>query len=141
MKNLTYIARTLRIGMPALALAIALPGCASLPTDLVSSGTLTVERIHSRQARIGRVQARQEADELVVYGELHRRLPGQTRIPGHLHIKVSGRDGTTLAETTGKYRRQSVKSRLAKFWVTLPVKPGDAAAVSVEHHDYSHGNG
>lgn len=141
MKNLIDITRTLRIVIPALLVAFVLPGCASQPMELVSSDRLTVERTHSRQARIGSVQARQTADELVVYGELSRRFRLLGRIPGHLHITVYDQDGSLLAETTSQYHRKRVRSRSARFSATLPITPGDAARVSVVHHRLSHGNG
>lgn len=132
-----YVARVIRIGAVSLASVTILPGCATLTPDLVSSGKLTVDRVNSGQARIGRVLVQKKTGDLEVFGELYRLRTGHSRIPGHLHIKVSDQHGSPLAETTSDYHRYSIKSRQASFLVTLSVRPDEAAKVEVIHHDRS----
>jgi len=131
-----YLARTMRIGPVSLASVILLSGCTTLTTELVSSGKLTVDRVNSGQARIGRVLVQKKAGGLEVFGELYRLRPGRSRIPGHLHIKMYSQDGKTLAETASGYRKLSIKSRQSSFSATLPVRADGAAEVQFHRIHY-----
>lgn len=123
-------------GLPALLLGLSHPAGAASNADLVSSGTLSVERTNSPKAHIGRVTARTENGELVIHGKLHKRLASRKPIPGHIHLRLYGESGNLLAETTQGYRHKSTRSRLLSFIGILPMNSGDPVKLAVIHHDH-----
>jgi len=117
-----------------LLLALALTGCANLPTDLVATGTLNVERLSSSNARIGSVFVGDEDGLLLVRGRLEKRYFGRGRIPGHLHIEALGQDGAMLGQVTAGYRRLSPKTGLSEFSRVLDINPEQVRTVRLIHH-------
>lgn len=118
----------------SLLLALALTGCASLPTDLVAADTVNVERLDSPKARIGSVFVGDKDGLLLVRGRLEKRHFGRSPIPGHLHIEVLGKDGLMLGQEITRYYRRSGKSSTSRFSREFSVHPEDVRTVRIVHH-------
>jgi hypothetical protein len=115
----------------------ALGGCATLPPDLVAGRELTLERVDSTFAHVGRVRVSAEGGALEVSGTLTRPFLQRGRIPGHLHIEAIGNDGALLFTTATSYHRRKAKTGRAQFSETLPVSPDQVRKVRVTHHGLS----
>ena len=87
----------------SLTLAALLSSCASLPDNQAANGSMKVERVDSRDAKIESVQVRAVESGLKISGRLRKKYHGRGAIPGHLHIKVIDRNGEMLAQTTSGY--------------------------------------
>ena len=117
-----------------LVVAVGLPGCATLDEGADYSNAVDIDRVDSRQARIGRVRVRRFVEGLKVSGELSRRRKGFSRIPGHLHIIASDKNGVSITEKRAAFRRHQAKSRQAYFSETLAVQSSEVATIEVIHH-------
>lgn len=71
---------------------------------------------------------------LLVWGRLEKRHAGRSRIPGHLHIEVFGKDGSMLGEEMTRYYRCCGKSGISRFSREFSVQPGEVLTVRVIHH-------
>lgn len=99
-------------------------GCAST-FDLVREGTVTLDSISSRHAKISRVSVLQTDSKLRIYGELTR-LPSASRmVPGYMQIELLDPQGALIAEAHESYQRKDKRHRrlwfLAELSVTAPV--------------------
>ena len=121
----------------SLILATLLSGCASLPENLAANGSIEVEFVDSRDARIESVQVRVVESGLKINGTLRKKYRGRGVIPSHLHIKAFDRNGEILTQTTSGYHRRNVKEQRSSFSVTLPVQKGEAARIEVIHRGLS----
>jgi hypothetical protein len=130
----TAAARTKLLCFAGTLLALALTGCANLPTNLVAAGTVNVERLDSSNARIRSVFGGDKDGLLLVRGHLEKRYFGRGRIPGHLHIEVLGEGGSMLGEQVTRYYRQSGRSSISRFSRKFSVHPGEVRTVRVIHH-------
>lgn len=120
-----------------LSLAALFSGCASLSGNLAASETLEVERVDSRDARIAHVYVQPSDSGMRINGYLRKSFLRRGHIPGHLHIKVIGNNGETLAQTTNRYHRRRAKSQRSFFSAIVPVQVSDAAKIQVTHHGLS----
>ena len=127
--------------LSCLALALLLSGCASLPENLATNGSIKVERVDSRDAKIESVQIRAVDAGLKINGTLRKKYHGRGAIPGHLHIKAIDRNGEILAQTTSRYQRRNVKERRSSFSVTIPVQLDEVTRMEVIHHGLSDNHG
>ena len=97
-----------------LVFAALLSGCAGIPDNLATNGTLEVDRIDSRNAYIGHVYVRPVDSELKISGSIRKRFHGRSPIPGHLHI-----DGHRPQQRSADSDNQSLPSRRWKITTVL----------------------
>lgn len=108
-------------------------GCATAGRNLVRDNTVKIEKVSSKQATITSVNVIQEGDQVMLRGEVRRRLVSRGHIPGHIDLEVIGADGSVLEESVIDYHRRSVKSRYAIFHDTLRVTPPPGSTIRVTH--------
>lgn len=113
---------------------VALTGCSTY-TSLVQEEGVTIERVNSDRANITRAYLQTSGATMLLRGELKRRFPGRGPIPGHLHIELIGPDGAVFKEANIGYKRNSVKSSIAKFYLAIPGDFSDIKSVRIIHHD------
>lgn len=130
----TAAVRTTILCSAAILLVLALTGCASLPTDLVTTTAVDVERVNSTSARIRSVFVGDNDGILLVRGRLEKPYFGRGLIPGHLHIEVLGKDGLMLGQEITRYYRRSGKSCTSRFSRKFSVHPEDVRTVRIVHH-------
>jgi len=115
-------------------IAALLSGCASIPDNLATNGTLEADRIDSRNAYIRHVYVRPVDSELKIRGSIRKKFHGRSPIPGHLHIEVFGHNDEVLIRTTSRYLLANGKSRPFHFSETVPVQSSKATKVRLVLH-------
>ena len=118
----------------AIALVLSVAGCASMRTDLVRTGEVSLEQIPSSQAHFSRVAISRSDETVVVSGELHRQYHRRGPVPGHVDVVVLDGTGTVVAKVPTDYRRGSLKSRRHLFTQALPVPVMQGYTIRVVHH-------
>lgn len=107
-----------------------LQGC--LPGEPVR---LPVERHSGRHLSIWIVETRRVRDRLLVHGVVRGSLLALGPVPGHLHVSAKYRDDRPTASLETHWGSMTGgKSRLADFYVTLPVDdPSEVATIDVSY--------
>jgi hypothetical protein len=126
-----------RLGVLSLAVAAAAMGCASLASDLVGQGAVTVEYYPSRySAHWSHVAVRRSESGTAISGEFHKRSLHRGKLSGHADIEVVSPDGSLLAQTTAPYGYGSTTGKVqrAGFSTVLPVQVPEGGTVRVTHH-------
>lgn len=118
----------------AIALVLSVAGCASMRTDLVRTGEVSLEQIPSPRAHFSRVAISRSDETVVVSGELHRQNHRRGPVLGHVDVVVLDGAGAVVAKIPTDYRRGSLKSRHHLFSQALPVPVTQGYTIRVVHH-------
>lgn len=111
-----------------------LVGCATAQ-GLAQQQGVKLESVDSSSVRITRIYLQIGEEGTVLHGELERRIPRRGFIPGHLRVELIDTDGKVTKEADIGYTHQGVKSRLAKFSLSIPEPLVAGSTLRVTHHD------
>ena len=132
------------VSMALIALLLTFLGaCASGPMHTgerpESLAHIKLERVGSTIAEIKHAYLSLVDDELVLRGEVQRKLHKRGSVPGHLHVQVLDNQGEVLDDeivcTTMKCR----KTGTAKFIYRTEILPDRISKIRIVHHEsHSH---
>ncbi|MCF6280835.1 MAG: hypothetical protein L3J28_01290 [Candidatus Polarisedimenticolaceae bacterium] len=111
-----------------------LTGCTS-SLNIVNVQHVRLENIGSSSVRITRSYLSSTADEMVLRGELTRRIPARGSIPGHLHIELIGPDNGLIKTAEIDYKRKNRRSRYSHFSLSIPEILVAGSTLRIIHHD------
>ncbi len=105
-------------------------GCALKRADLISDGTLALERVPEKRGYWRDIHVSQEGEELVVIGYVRRSFK-----PGELQVTIFSANGQPIAEKRQAVRRlrRSSRVRHARFETRFRVSPPTRAVVRLMH--------
>jgi len=100
---------------------------------------INIERIDSSSANITHAYLRFTDNELVLRGELKRRLASRGIIPGHLHVEIVDSVGDVIDESVVYYTRKCTSSSTSTYMYKTRVDPGRISVIRITHHNtHSH---
>ena len=108
--------------------------CATDRINLVDTNKIDVQKVSSRNAYFSMLSVYSVDSEIIVSGEVHKRIPSRGRIYGHVDVKVVSSDDTVLYTTTSGYHRRSLKSFASIFTIKIPLMLEDISSIRVTHH-------
>ena len=107
-------------------------GCAN-SLDLVREGTVTVQPVSSRYARVSRVDVVQIGSNMRIYGELDRLPLASRMVPGHVEIVIVGPEGALVAHINDTYHRKDKRYRRLWFLTEIAIIAQPGSRVRVIH--------
>lgn len=122
---------------------ILLAACSTNPADTGSRPSalahIKLERVDSVAAEVKHAYLSLIDDEVVLRGEVQRKMHKRGTVPGHLHVQVLDSRGEVLDDdivcTTMKCR----KTGTAKFIYKTGIPPEQISSIRIVHHDtHSH---
>ena len=127
------------IGVILCFLSIIGGECAESRINLVDDGTVTVERVDSRQARIVNVNVYQDGEGIVISGTVRRKSTTVAVDKGHVDVVVFSPDGNIIQEVIARYTpRLTKKRRSAQFSVRIETSLPNNSIVRMVHHTRAH---
>ena len=113
---------------------VSFSGCASTHFSSQLNG-VTLESVDSDSAKITRLYLQNLEGVIMLQGELRRRSPARGPIPGHLHVELIDHAGQLVKEADIGHIHKSVKSRRARFNLSVPEPLIAGSTLRVTHHD------
>lgn len=131
----------LKIMMPTFTLMIAsifsLSACATTTMPSQAPGSLAVKTLPATDIRIIQTSARQDGENVVVYGQIKRKLHRRMIPQGHIDIAIIDEDGKTIHQTSTKYSPENVpraEGLTSSFMARIPVLAPQRSLVMVTFH-------
>ena len=107
-------------------------GCSTI--NLVKEQSdIAIERVDSKSASISHAYLTRTDDQILLKGEIKRRLIGRGSLPGYLHVTLIDPQGQVIMEADIDYMRRNVKSSIATFRALLPVDLAPGSTVQLTH--------
>jgi hypothetical protein len=118
-------------------------GCSSntRPTDTrpASLDHIKLERIDSSSAGIIHAYLKFSDDQLVLRGEIKRKLHQRGTVPGHLNVEVIDTAGTVIDDTAVCYKLKCTNTGTSSFIYKTSRDPQEISVIRITHHnDHSH---
>lgn len=126
-----------------IASAFTLSACAATPISSPAPGALAVNILPATDVRIVQTSARQDGENVVVDGQIKRKLHRQ-RIPnGHIDIEIIDEKGKAIYQSFTSYWPEILpraEGRRSSFMTRIPVTAPQGSLVNVEFHSGPHGS-
>jgi len=107
-------------------------GCATNKL-LEKDSAIVIEEIDSKVATISNAKLYFSKNQVLLRGEVKRRLPGRGAIPGHLHVAIISESGEIVKEADVRYIRGANKISDSKFNIVLPDDLSANAKIQITH--------
>lgn len=115
---------------------VLLSGCAT-HRDLVSDGTVAIQRIDSKSAYIKSVSIKQFNNEVVLTGVVKLRRSGRGTVRDHVDVRLTALNGDVVYMQEVSYHRLSTKNGEANFRITLNKVPQSGSLLQLSLHNTS----
>ncbi len=126
-----------------LAIGACMGGCASKYSSSAPAGDLFVKIIPSSWVRMSNISTDQEADELVIAGDVSRRNSAFSG-KGHVDVAVVSLAGTAICKASADYTPAILAKtagarnhRSSHFEVDLPCTPPPKSIIRIAYHNKS----
>ena len=131
--------------MPTVILIIAstfsLSACAVTPMPSPAPGTLVVNILPATDVKIAQTSARQDGENVVVDGQIGRKLHRRMIPNGHIDIEIIDETGKTIHQTFTSYWPEIIpraEGRMSSFMARVPVTAPQGSLVNVKFHSGAH---
>lgn len=101
--------------------------------SFLQSKNITVQRIHSKQVFIEKINITESPNGILIDGEVWKHFDTRGAIPGHVDIEVFNSSGQLLAKSTTDLRR--ISKGKARFELDIHIIPEPNSLIKITHHD------
>ena len=102
---------------------------------------IKLERIDSSSANITHAYLKHAEGQLILRGDLKRKLNKRGVLPGHLHVEVIDSSNTMIDESIVCYKLKCANTGTSSFVYKASENPDKIKIIRMVHHnDHSHAN-